>query len=53
MTRKHVISLLAACATLGASPYARAQESNPNSTIVVTGKLPLSEEKALEAVQTA
>jgi len=51
MTRKDVISLLAVCATLGASPFAQAEESNPSPTIVVTGKLPMTEEKAREAIR--
>jgi len=51
MTRKHVISLLATCATLVASPYAQADEPNSGPTIVVTGKRPLTEEKALEVVR--
>ena len=51
MTRKHVISLLATCATLAASPYAQAEESNSGSTIVVTGKPTLTEAKTLEAVR--
>ena len=49
MTR--LITLFAACATLVASAYAQAEESNPNSTIVVTGRLPMTEEKALEVVR--
>jgi hypothetical protein len=51
MNRKHVISLLAACATLVASPYAQAEEGNSDPTIVVTGKLPLTEAKTLEVVR--
>ena len=55
MTRKHVISLFAACATLAASPYAQAkaqaEETSSSPTIVVTGRLPLTEEKALEVVR--
>jgi hypothetical protein len=51
MTRKHVISLLATCATLVASPYAQAEESNSGPTIVVTGKPPQTEAKTLEAVR--
>jgi hypothetical protein len=51
MTTQHVVSLLAVCATLTASAYAQAEESSPGPTIVVTGKVPLSEEKALEAVR--
>jgi len=51
MTSKHVISLLAACATLVASPYAQAEESNSGPTIVVTGRVPLTEEKTLEVVR--
>jgi hypothetical protein len=47
----HVISLLAACAAQVAYPYAPAGESNSTPTIVVTGRLPLTEEKALEAVR--
>ena len=51
MTRKHVISLLATCATLVSSPHAQAEESNSGPTIVVTGKLPLTEAKTLEVVR--
>jgi hypothetical protein len=51
MTRKHVISLLAACAALVASPYTQAAESNSDPTIVVTGKPPLTEAKTLEVVR--
>jgi len=50
MTTKHVISLFAACATLVAFQYAQAEE--PNSTIVVTGRLPMTEEKAREVVRS-
>jgi hypothetical protein len=46
-----VISLLAACATQVAYAYAPAEETNSTPTIVVTGRLPLTEEKALEAVR--
>jgi hypothetical protein len=49
--RKHVITALAACVALVTSAGAQAEETNPGSTIVVTGKLPLTEEKALEAVR--
>jgi hypothetical protein len=51
MTR--LITLFAACATVVASPcvLAMAEESNSNSTIVVTGKLPRTEEKTREAIQ--
>jgi hypothetical protein len=51
MTRKHVISLLATCATLVASAYAQTEESNSGPTIVVTGKPPLTEAKTLEVVR--
>ncbi len=51
MTSKHVISLLATCATLVASPYAQAEDNNSSPTIVVTGRLPLTEEKAREVVR--
>ncbi|MEO8019563.1 MAG: hypothetical protein ABI769_17265 [Pseudomonadota bacterium] len=51
MTRKHVISLLAAGATLVASPYAQAEQSNSGPTIVVTGRLPPTEAKTLEVVR--
>jgi hypothetical protein len=51
MTTKHVISLLATCATLVASPYAQTEESNSDPTIVVTGKPSLTEAKTLEVVR--
>jgi hypothetical protein len=51
MTRKQVISLLATCATLVAFPYAQAEQNDSDPTVVVTGKLPPSEEKALEVIR--
>jgi hypothetical protein len=51
MTSKLVISLLAACPTLAASPYAQTAESNSDPTIVVTGRPPLTEAKTLEVVR--
>lgn len=51
MTTKHVISLLAACATLMASPHARAEDPDSDPTIVVTGKLPPTEAETLEIVR--
>jgi hypothetical protein len=55
MISKHVISLFAACATLTVSAYAQAkaqpEEGNSSSTIVVTGRVPMTEEKAREVVR--
>jgi hypothetical protein len=53
MTRKHVTSLLAACAMLAASPHAQAlaEETDSRPTIVVTGRPELTEEKTLEIVR--
>ena len=51
MIRTNVISLLAAGVTLVASPCVQAEESSSGPTIVVTGKVPLTEEKALEVVR--
>jgi len=55
MTRKHVISLFAACATLVVSANAQAkaqpEETNSSPAIVVTGRRPMTEEKAREVVR--
>ena len=51
MTRKHVISLLAACATFVVSAHAQVEEPDSRPTIVVTGRPQLTEEKALEIVR--
>jgi hypothetical protein len=51
MTRKHVISLFAACAPMLAFPQAQAEETDSRPTIVVTGKPELTEEKTLEIVR--
>jgi hypothetical protein len=51
MTRKHVISLLAACVALVVSAHAQAEDSNADPTVVVTGKVPPAEEKTLEVVR--
>ena len=49
MSTKHVISLLATCATLVASPYAQAAEPDSDSETVVTGRL--TEAETLELVR--